>query len=72
MFVAIATLTLNGLIGQKAQKQSPGVFCKKGIFKNFVNFTGKQLCWNLFLIKRDCKCRCVTGNIAKFLRTAFL
>ena len=27
------------------------VFFKKGVFKNFENFTGKQqLCWTLFLI----------------------
>ena len=29
----------------------PEVFCKKGILKNFANFTGKHLCWSLFLIK---------------------
>ena len=23
---------------------------KKGVFKNFANFTGKHLCWSLFLI----------------------
>ena len=32
------------------QKQLPEVFCKKGVFKNFANFTGKHLCWSLFLI----------------------
>ena len=25
---------------------------KKGVLKNFANFTGKQLCWNLFIKKR--------------------
>ena len=24
---------------------------KKGVLKNFANFTRKHLCWNLFLIK---------------------
>ena len=24
---------------------------KKGVLKNFANYTGKQLCWSLFLIK---------------------
>ena len=24
---------------------------KQGVLKNFANFTGKNLCWNLFLIK---------------------
>ena len=32
------------------QKQPPEVFCKKGVVKNFANFTGKHLCWSLFLI----------------------
>ena len=27
------------------------LFCKKVALKNFAIFTGKQLCWNLFLIK---------------------
>ena len=27
------------------------MFFKIGVFKNFANFTGKQLCWDLFLIK---------------------
>ena len=27
------------------------MFFKIGVSKNFANFTGKQLCWNLFLIK---------------------
>ena len=34
-----------------AQKQPPGIFCKKGFLKNFANFTGKDLYWCLFLIK---------------------
>ena len=29
----------------------PEVFYKKGVLKNFVKFTGKHLCWSLFLIK---------------------
>ena len=32
------------------QKQPPDVFYEKGILKNFANFTGKHLCWSLFLI----------------------
>ena len=32
------------------QKYSTEVFCKKG-FSKFANFTGKHLCWSLFLIK---------------------
>ena len=33
------------------RKQSPEVFYKKAVLKNFAIFTGKYLCWNLFLIK---------------------
>ena len=32
----------------EVQKQSPEVFYKKGFFKNFINLTGKHLCWSLF------------------------
>ena len=35
----------------KLQKQPPEVFCEKGAFKNFANFTGKHLHWSLFLTK---------------------
>ena len=27
------------------------MFFKVGVLKNFVSFTGKHLCWSLFLIK---------------------
>ena len=30
------------------QKEPPEMFCKKGVFKNFVKFTGKHLCQSLF------------------------
>ena len=33
------------------QEQPPEVFYKKGVHKNFAIFTGKHLCWSLFLIK---------------------
>ena len=32
------------------KRQPPEVFCKKGVLKNFANFTGKHLCWSIFLI----------------------
>ena len=28
----------------------PEVFCKKAVLKNFAMFTGKRLCWSLFLM----------------------
>ena len=33
------------------QKQPPEIFCKKAFLKNFAIFTGKHLCWSLFLTK---------------------
>ena len=27
------------------------MFCEKGVLKNLPDFTGKHLCWNLFLVK---------------------
>ena len=40
-----------------------------GVFKNFAVFTGKPLCWSLFLIKLQAF-RCLSVNIAKSLRVA--
>ena len=47
-------------------------------FKNFANFTGKHLCWSLFLIKflrnfiKDTPTQvCWSVKFAKFLRTSF-
>ena len=59
-----------------------GVLSKKGVLKNFVNFTGKHLCWSLInkakglhagnLIKKRLQHRCFLVNNAKFLRTPIL
>ena len=40
------------------KKQPPEVFHKKGVLKNFPIFTGKHLCWRLFLIKLQTFFRC--------------
>ena len=51
------------------------VFCKKGVLKNFANFTVKHLCWRLFfnkVKKRISKHRCFPVSFAKLLRTPFL
>ena len=48
---------------------------KMGVLKIVVVFTGKHLCWSLFLITflaRGLQQRCFPVNFAKFLRTAFL
>ena len=47
------------------------VFCKKVVLQNFAKFTGKNLCWSLFLIKLT-MARCFPMYLAKFWRTAFL
>ena len=62
------------------QKQPLGdILQNLGVLKNFTIFTGKQLCWSLFLIKlkasffikKRLQHRCLPVNIAKFLRTFF-
>ena len=59
------------------------VFCKKGVLKNFTEFTGKHLCQSPFfskvaglrpatLSKKRLWHRCFPVNFAKFLRNLFL
>ena len=58
------------------------IFLKVGILKSFANFTGKHLCWSLFLKnlqaeglqlhKKRLQRRCFPVNFAKFFRTPFL
>ena len=60
----------------------PQMFFKINVFKNSAIFTGKHLCWSLFLIKLQAQAcnftnqglqrRCFPANIAKVWRTAFL
>ena len=40
------------------------------VLKNFEMFTGKHLCWSLFLIERPATLlnRCFPVNIAKFFK----
>ena len=64
------------------KKQSPEVFYKKVVLKNFSIFTGKYLCLSLFLIKlrtfgsnfvkKRFQHRCFSVNIEKFLKTVIL
>ena len=63
--------------GNRAQ-----MFFKIGVLKRFANFTGKHLCWSLFLKnlqaeglqlhKRRLQHRCFPVKFAKLLRTPFL
>ena len=58
------------------------MFFKIGVLKRFANFTGKHLCWSLFLKnlqaeglqlhKKRLQHRCFPVKFAKFLRTTFL
>ena len=58
----------------------PEVFCKKGVLRNFVKFTGKHLCQGLLfnkvvglraatLLKKRLWHRCFPVNFVKLLRT---
>ena len=69
-------------VGKRSNSRSQ-MFSKTGVLKNFAIFTGKNLCWSLFLIKfqdwrptflfkKRLQRRCFSVNIAKFLWTAFL
>ena len=64
------------------QKQSPEVFYKKGVLRNFTKFTGKHLCQSLFFnkvaglrpeacnfIKKETLAQVFPVNFVKFLRT---
>ena len=56
------------------KKQSPEVFCKKSVLRNFTKFTGKHLCQSLFfttLLKKRLWHRCSAVTFVKFLRTPF-
>ena len=67
---------------QYVQKQPPQLFFKKGVLKNFANFTGKHLCWSLFFnkvaglracnfIKKRLQHICVPVKSAKFYEHLF-
>ena len=68
-------------VGKRSNSRSQ-MFSKTGVLKNFAIFTGKNLCWSLFLIKfqdwrpaflfkKRLQRRCSSVNIVKFLRTVF-
>ena len=56
------------------------MFFKVGVLENSAIFTGKHLCWSLFLIKlqacnfikKKLRLKCFLVHIAKFSRPAFL
>ena len=46
-------MQMNSDIGDLAKQRSSRsqILFKTGVLKNFANFTGKHMCWSLFLIK---------------------
>ena len=58
------------------KKQPLEVFCKKGVLKIFLKFTGKRLPWSLLqacnFIKKRLQHWCFPVKFAKFLRTSIL
>ena len=64
------------------QKQPSKGFFKKGVMRNFAEFTGKHLCRNLFFnkvklysfatsLKTSLYRKCFLVNFAKFVSTSF-
>ena len=50
--VSYTASVLNNLdVNIQSRSSGPEVFCKKGVFRNFIKFTGKHLCQNLFFNK---------------------
>ena len=47
------------------------VFCKKGVLKNFADFTGKHWCWSLVLLKRDSNTGVFLENLRSFQEHLF-
>ena len=57
-------------IKNRCRSSRSQMFFKIGVLKKFAMFTGKHLCWSLFLIKLQAF-RCFSVNIAKLLRAVF-
>ena len=51
MFTEVLMLNIGGWKKTYHRSSRPKVFCEKGVFRNFVKFTGKHLCQSLFLNK---------------------
>ena len=47
------------------------VFCKKGVLKNFTNFTGKRLCQSLFFIKKEALAQVFSGEFCEIFNDTF-
>ena len=63
------------IISKEEQKHPPEMFCEKGVFKKFAQFTRKLLRQSLLacnFIKKETLAQVNFLNFAKFLRTPFL
>ena len=66
-------------IGEVHKSSHLQMYFKIGVLENFTTFTGKYLCWSLFLrklqacnfVQKRLQHRNFPVNIAKFLRTIF-
>ena len=56
-------------INSKCRSSRSQMFFKIDVLKNFIIFTGKHLCWSLFLIKLQAF-SCFPVNNAEFLKAA--
>ena len=56
----------------KPQKKPLKQFCKKGVLRTFANFTGKRLCWSLFVIELQTFHIRFLVKLTKFLRAPIL
>ena len=80
--VALSELFFIPFTSESLQKQSPEVFCAKGVLRYFTKITRKRLCQSLFfnkvaglrpttLLKKRLWHSCFPVNFVKFLRTSF-
>ena len=62
------TLWLSFVNPRKGRSSRSQMFFKIGVLKNFANFTGKHLCWSLFLIKLQALFNKVSCGISQFFK----
>ena len=84
VFCKIGFMYFNSKINASKYRSSRlEVFCRKGVLRNFGNFTGKHLCRGLLynkvaglrtvtLLKKRFWYRCFPVNFSKFLKTPFI
>ena len=81
VFIKVPLWLINKQNAFRDRSNSPEVFCKKGVLRNFAKFTGKHVCQSFFfskvaglsatLLKKRLWHRCFPANFAKFLGTLF-